>query len=190
MKFYSTQCKLKIFWNWFLLWKWPHNSKCILYIQLRLTYTYSKYGKPWKIQNSQLYTSNKINLETCLWLLQLTSLKVLIKVPTLQQKSAKLSSNNFKCDLCDTHYNYIRYSTHHLHQRIKEHKLESSAVGRHMKRVYNIKNTDLKNNFTVLKYTSRKGKISVLGCTIVKSYKQNLTQTLTSIVKYTMKLHA
>ena len=34
------------------------------------------------------------------------------------------------------------------------------------------------------------GKISVLGCTIVKSYKLNLTRTLTSIVKYAMKLHA
>ena len=34
------------------------------------------------------------------------------------------------------------------------------------------------------------GKISVLGCTIVKSYELNLTQTLASIVKYAMKLHA
>ena len=34
------------------------------------------------------------------------------------------------------------------------------------------------------------GKISVLGCTFVKSCKLTLTQTLTSIVIYVMKLHA
>ena len=44
---------------------------------------------------------------------------------------------NFKCDLCDTDYNYIGYSSCHLHQCIKEHKLESSVIGRHMKRVHN-----------------------------------------------------
>ena len=39
-------------------------------------------------------------------------------------------------------------------------------------------------------YVRSCGKISVLGCTIVKSYELNLTQTLASIVKYARKLHA
>ena len=60
------------------------------------------------------------------------------------------------CVICSG-YCYIGYLTPHQHQFIEDHfKLDSSAIGQHMKKVYNIKNPDLKNNFTVLKKCSGK----------------------------------
>ena len=59
----------------------------------------------------------------------------------------------FQCHLCDTEKseNYIGYTTRHLHQRIEEHKLETSVVGRHMRQIHGIMNVDLTNNFNVIK---------------------------------------
>ena len=52
--------------------------------------------------------------------------------------------NKFKCDLCDT--DYIGYPTHHLHQRIEEHR--ASAVGGHVKGCHEISNPHWTHNQT------------------------------------------
>ena len=61
-----------------------------------------------------------------------------IIMPYKDQKSA---------DVCDT--NYIGYTRHHLHQRDEEHK--HSLIGKHLKDEHNVRPSNLRENFTILK---------------------------------------
>ena len=53
----------------------------------------------------------------------------------------------FKCDLCDTHY--IGYTRRRLHQRVEEHK--HFVIGKHLKDEHNVRPSNLRENFTILK---------------------------------------
>ena len=54
---------------------------------------------------------------------------------------------NFVCDLCDA--DYVSYTSHHLHQRIDEHR---SAIGKHLKNDHQVDRIgDVTSNFIILK---------------------------------------
>ena len=114
-----------------------------------------------------------------------TSQKIGNKLKHREKKPAIVNNQNvvynFKCDLCDTDYDYIGYTTRHLHQRIEEHTLESSAVGRHMKRVHKIKNPVLENNFTVLKKCNGKFDCLLYEMLLIRKRKPNLNIQTDSI---------
>ena len=67
-----------------------------------------------------------------------------LKPPIVNQQSVVYE---FKCDLCDT--NYIGYTRRHLHQRVEEHK--HSVFGKHLKDEHNVRPSNLRENFTILK---------------------------------------
>ena len=68
-----------------------------------------------------------------------------LKPPIVNQQSVVYE---FKCDLCDT--NYIGYTRRHLHQRVEEHK-HSVIGGKHLKDEHNLRPSNLRENFTILK---------------------------------------
>ena len=43
---------------------------------------------------------------------------------------------NFQCDLCAAGYVHVRYTRGHLHNRVKGHKQQSSAIAKHYKNVH------------------------------------------------------
>ena len=67
-----------------------------------------------------------------------------LKPPIVNQQSVVYE---FKCDLCAT--NYIGYTRRHLHQRVEEHK--HSVIGKHLKDEHNVRPSNLRENFTILK---------------------------------------
>ena len=56
---------------------------------------------------------------------------------------------NFQCDLCDG--GYVGYTRGHLHNRVKGHKQQSSAIAKHYKNVQGTIPQDLLKRFEVLK---------------------------------------
>ena len=56
---------------------------------------------------------------------------------------------NFQCDLCDA--GYVGYTREHLHNRVKGHKQQSSAIAKHYKNVHGAIPQDLLKRFEVLK---------------------------------------
>jgi len=80
-----------------------------------------------------------------------------LKPPIVNQQSVVYE---YKCDLCDT--NYIGYTRcHDLHQRVEEHK--HSVIGKHLKDEHNVRPSNLRENFTILKKCRTK-----LECLIFK----------------------
>ena len=67
-----------------------------------------------------------------------------LKPPLVNQQSVVYK---FRCDLCDT--NYIGYTRRHLHQRFEEHK--HSAIGKHLEDEHNLRPSNLREKFKVLK---------------------------------------
>ena len=55
----------------------------------------------------------------------------------------------YQCDLCDA--GYIGYTRGHLHNRVKGHKQQSSAIAKHCKNVHGTIPQDLLKCFEVLK---------------------------------------
>ena len=56
---------------------------------------------------------------------------------------------NFQCDLCDA--GYVSYTRGHLHNCVKGHKQQSSAIAKHYKNVHGAILQDLLKRFEVLK---------------------------------------
>ena len=56
---------------------------------------------------------------------------------------------NFQCDLCDA--GYVGYTRSHLHNRVKGHKPQSSAIAKYYKNVYGTIPQDPLKRFEVLK---------------------------------------
>ena len=67
-----------------------------------------------------------------------------LKPPIVNQQSVVYE---YKCGLCNT--NYIGYTSHHLHQRVEEHK--HSVIGKHLKDEHSVKPSNLCDNFTIPK---------------------------------------
>ena len=79
----------------------------------------------------------------------------------------------YKCDLCDA--GYVGYTCRHLFQRINEH--EHSVIGKHLRDVHNLRNKDLRDQFTMLKKCPRK-----LDCLIYEMlFIKNKTPTLKTL---------
>ena len=53
------------------------------------------------------------------------------KPPIVNERSVVY---NFQCDLCDA--GYVGYIRGHLHNRVKGHKQQSSAIAKHCKNVH------------------------------------------------------
>ena len=68
------------------------------------------------------------------------------KPPIVNQQYVVYS---FQCDLCDA--GYVGYTRGHLHNRVKGHKQQSSAIAKHYKNVHGTMPQDLLKRFEVLK---------------------------------------
>ena len=55
----------------------------------------------------------------------------------------------FQCDLCDA--SYVGYTLRHLHQRVIEHKNQSSSIGKHLLNKHRNVSKELDSYFSVLK---------------------------------------
>ena len=60
----------------------------------------------------------------------------------------------FKCGQCDA--DYVGFTTRHLYQRIEEHKLKSSSIGRHLRNFHGSSSSLDQDNFSILKKCSSK----------------------------------
>ena len=60
----------------------------------------------------------------------------------------------FQCDLCDA--GYVGYTRVHLHNRVKGHKQQSSAIAKHYKNMHGTMPQDLLKRFQVLKKCKNK----------------------------------
>ena len=69
------------------------------------------------------------------------------KPPIVNQQCVVYS---FQCDLCDA--GYVGYTRVHLHNRVKGHKQQSSAIAKHYKNVHGTMSQDLLKRFEVLKF--------------------------------------
>ena len=63
---------------------------------------------------------------------------------------------SFQCDLCAAGYVHVRYTRGHLHNRVKGHKQQSSAIAKHYKNVHRTIPQDLLKRFEVLKQCRNK----------------------------------
>jgi len=83
----------------------------------------------------------------------------------------------YKCDLCDAHY--VGYTCRHLFQRINEHK--HSVIGKHLRDVHNLRNKDLRDQFTILKKRRRRLDCLIYEMLLIKNKKPTLNTQSDSI---------
>ena len=83
----------------------------------------------------------------------------------------------YKCDLCDV--DYVCYTCRHLFQRINEHK--HSVIGKHLRDVHNLRNKDLRDQFTILKKCRRKMDCLIYEMLFIKNKKPTLNTQCDSI---------
>ena len=80
-----------------------------------------------------------------------TSKKVADEIKVTEPKPLLINEQcvvyEYKCDLCDA--DYVSYTCRHLFLRINEHK--HSVIGKHPRDVHNLRNKDLRDQFTILK---------------------------------------
>ena len=83
----------------------------------------------------------------------------------------------YKCDLCDA--GYVDYICRHLFQHINEHK--HSVISKHLRDVHNLRNKDLRDQFTILKKCRRKLDCLTYEMLFIKNKKPTLTTRSDSI---------
>ena len=85
-----------------------------------------------------------------------TSRKIAYKIKVTETKAPLIKEQcvvyEYKCDLGDA--GYVGYTCRHQFQRINEHK--HSVMGKHLRDVNNLRNKDLRDQFTILKKCLRK----------------------------------
>ena len=79
---------------------------------------------------------------------------------------------NFQCDLCDA--GYVGCTHSHLHNRVKGHKQQSSAIAKHYKNVHGTIPQDLLKRFEVLKKCTNKFDCLVYEMLFIRTLKPNL----------------
>ena len=79
---------------------------------------------------------------------------------------------NFHCDPCDA--GYVGYISNHLHNRVKGHKQQSSAIAKDYKNVYGTIPQDPLKRFEVLKKRRNKFDCLVNEMLFIRSLKPNL----------------
>ena len=85
----------------------------------------------------------------------------------------------FQCDLCDA--GYVGYKRGHLHNRVKGHKQQSSAIAKHYKNVHWTMPQGLLERFKVLKKCKNKFDCLVNEMLFIRSLKPNLNVQADSI---------
>ena len=76
---------------------------------------------------------------------------------------------NVLCDLCDA--GYVGYTRGHLHNRVKGHKQQSSAIAKHYKNMHGTMPQGLLKRFKVLKKCRNKFGCLVYEMFFYKSFK-------------------
>ena len=85
----------------------------------------------------------------------------------------------FQCDLCDA--GYVGYTRGHLHNRVKGHKQQSSAIAKHYKNMHGTMPQDLLKRFQVLKKCKNKFDCLVNEMLFIRALKPNLNVQSDSI---------
>ena len=98
------------------------------------------------------------------------------KQPIVNQQCVIYS---FQCDLCDA--GYVGYTRRHLHNRVKGHKQQSSAIAKHYKNVRGTIPQDLLKRFEVLKKCRNKFDCLVYEMLYIRALKPNLNVQSDSI---------
>ena len=86
---------------------------------------------------------------------------------------------NFQCDLCDA--GYVGYTRGHLHNRVKGHKQQSSAIAKHCKNVHGTIPQVLLKRFEALKKCRNKFDCLVYEMLFIRTLKPNLNVQSDSI---------
>ena len=89
---------------------------------------------------------------------------------------------NFQCDLCDAGYMFVHvcYTRGHLHNLVKGHKQQSSAIAKHYKNVHGTIPQDLLKCFEVLKKCRNKFDCLVYKMLLISQNSYQLTIRLYS----------
>ena len=98
------------------------------------------------------------------------------KPPTVNQQCAVYG---FQCNLCDA--GYVGYTRGHLHNRVKGHKQESSAIAKHCKKMHGTMPQGLLKRFDVLKKCRNKFECLVYEMLFIRALKPNLNVQSDSI---------
>ena len=98
------------------------------------------------------------------------------KPPIVNQQCVVYS---FQCDLCDA--GYVGYTRGHLHNRVKGHKQQSSAIAKHYKNMHGTMPQGLLERFKVLKKCKTKFDCLVYEMLFIRSLKPNLNVQAVSI---------
>ena len=85
----------------------------------------------------------------------------------------------FQCDLCDA--GYVGYTRGHLHNRVKGHKQQSSAIAKHYKNMHGTMPQGLLKRFDVLKKCRYKFECLVYEMLFIRALKPNLNVQSDSI---------
>ena len=88
---------------------------------------------------------------------------------------------NFQCDLFAAGYVHVRYTHGHLHNRVKGHKQQSSAIAKHYKNVHGTIPQDLLKRFEVLKKCRNKFDCLVYEMLFIRTFTPNLNVQSDSI---------
>ena len=110
-----------------------------------------------------------------------TSKKVADEIKVTESKPPLINEQcvvyEYKCDLCDAVY--VGYTCRHLFQRINEQK--HSVIGKHLRDVHNLRNKDLRDQFTILKKCRRKLNCLIYEMLFIKNKKPTLNTQFDSI---------
>ena len=85
----------------------------------------------------------------------------------------------FQCDLCDA--GYVGYTRGHLHNRVKWHKRQSSAIAKHYKNMHGTMPQGLLKRFKVLKKCSKQIWLLTVRNAFYKSFKAKSQRAIDSI---------
>ena len=85
----------------------------------------------------------------------------------------------FQCDLCDA--GYVGYTRGHLHNRVKGHKQQSSAIAKHYKNMHGTMPQGLLKRFKVRKKCRNKFDCLVYEMLFIRALKPNLNVQSDSI---------
>ena len=86
---------------------------------------------------------------------------------------------NFQCDLCDA--GYVGYTCGHLHNRVKGHKQQSSAIVKHYTSLHGTIPQDLLKRFEMLKKCRNKFDCLLYKILFIRTLKPNLNVQADSI---------
>ena len=85
----------------------------------------------------------------------------------------------FQCPLCDARY--VGYTTRHLFQRIEEHRLQSSSIGKHLKSHHPVETPELTSHFKILKKCRGKLECLIFEMLLIKELNPSLNKQSDSI---------